>query len=232
MIFRIQCCVCPFWTHLQGIFCRVSGTGQPFPLHLFYVEFVLDTGWLVRIHVATWKQECLPERWRCLLSAAWIHETSYPNLVLARQFFSKQSTTFLHALKLIVKRLELPIQFGNSPALLSFQHTLSVSPISLWPNRLHTLGYQPLLDAAGASTLRAFFQKKYCPCVVPSHPSIEKESPACCGISTTRRDGSTFVDRLLIDCVPGAGQEASVLKREAPKTMSSEASDLKAKTMS
>ena len=35
-----------------------------------------------------------------------------------------------------------------------------------------------------------------------------------------------------VDCVPGAGQEASVLKREAPKTLSSEASGFKAKIMS
>ena len=173
--------LCPPFLDMLATFLRNRNwfdTGQPCPIHLLYIHFVQQTGWVVPLNLAPWKQETVPVQWRCRLSAAWIHETSYPNLVLMRQIFSKQSTTFLHALKLIVKRYDLPFTFDTSPALLAFQHTPAVGTISLWPETLQTSGYEPLLNAAGSAALRTFFHKRFCPTLQPMTPRIQQESPS------------------------------------------------------
>ena len=70
-------------------------TGQWFPcnppvsLLEVYLAFVDSTGWLVPINVSGWNQLAIPVEWRSNAASAWLHETSYPELVLEKQAFEQ-----------------------------------------------------------------------------------------------------------------------------------------------
>ena len=157
--------------------CTWHDTGQPCPVQALYLQFVADTGWVVPINIAQWNQAQVPPSWRSTVPSAWIHETSYEALKLSRQIFSRQCTTFLHVVKLLVRRFDLPISVSTCAAFAPFHFTSMVTALSRWPSTLQC-GYDGVLKAAGASSLKHFFAKVFQPSTKPIAPRISQSSPA------------------------------------------------------
>ena len=170
----------PFLDVLSGYLqkCVWYETGLPCPIQVLYAQFVADTGWLVPINIASWDQAQVAPAWRSTVPSAWIHESSYEALILARQSFSKQCITFTHALKLLVKRFGLPLQLRTGSVLSPLHYTPLVSCSSHWPDTLKSHGFSSLLKLAGPSSLRHFFQKTFQPKVCPIPARLLQETPA------------------------------------------------------
>ena len=70
-----------------------------------YAAFVTLTGWVVPINIGHWPLSKQPVAWRTpATTSIWIQETSYPEMAMCRQSFSKQCNTFMTALRFICKR--------------------------------------------------------------------------------------------------------------------------------
>ena len=95
----------------------------------FYILFVHMTGWVVPINVAGWDQSCIPIQLRSRVAAAWLHETSYADLVAARQPLLRQLKTFLHALKRMIAIMDFSAVILKSAAFAEFGQKKKVQSI-------------------------------------------------------------------------------------------------------
>ena len=99
-----------------------------------YIIFVHVTGWLVPVNIASWDQQTVPLEWRTNIHAAWLHETTYPALKAARQPLHKQLVTFQHALKRLLKDMEVPAVLYKTSVLRQYGRTETVQSISSVPS--------------------------------------------------------------------------------------------------
>ena len=92
----------------------------PISLLEVYISFVAATGWLVPINVSDWKQTSVPIQWRSGAASSWLHESSWSELLHARQPLSKQIKTFQHAMRRLLSTMKIEASFVKHAALHSF----------------------------------------------------------------------------------------------------------------
>ena len=144
-----------------------------------YAAFVALTGWVVPINIGQWPLSKQPLAWRTpATTSIWIHESSYPELTLCRQSFSKQCNTFMNALRYICKRNSIPADFARQQSLARIGHFAPVSTFPWWPSSiLHDPKLQ-LSHTLGSCTLEAFNKKVFAPSSIPRPASIAQPHPS------------------------------------------------------
>ena len=150
----------------------------PMSLLELYIIFTQVTGWLVPINTATWSQDMLPARWRCKpnVRAAWLHETTYKELCLARQSLNKQLNTFGHAFKRMLLTMGVSASMIKAASLqdsgtsMKFQSVTAVPSIcQSFPNLLR--------EHVQKQSLPVLANAVYNPPIVPQASDIVQISP-------------------------------------------------------
>ena len=133
--------LCPRFLGVLAGFCSGKWVRCQPPMSLLelYINFVSATGWLVPINIASWPQSAVPIAWRANVPAAWIHETSYPDLKAARQPLTKQVITFQHCLKKVLKTMEVPAELHKASVLRMYGRKETAQSTSFVPEYCTTV---------------------------------------------------------------------------------------------
>ena len=153
-------------------------SSQPCSVACIFVQFVQDTGWVAPVNVAQWDQTKVPKQWRSNASSAWLHETSFGDLLLMRPTFKKQAKIFLHALKLLVTHFSWPLEFPSSPALTVLEYPQHVTCLSHWPKSLCDNRLSGFSQTVGSLTVKHFLNKPFSPAVRPVPSDLVQECPS------------------------------------------------------
>ena len=175
------CLLCPPFLSVMAKWFQAQtwhASSQPCSVACIYVQFVQDTGWVAPVNVASWDQSRIPKVWRSNASSAWLHETSFHDLLLARPAFKKQAKIFSHALKLLVTHFSWPLEFLSSPALTVLEYPQKVTCLSDWPQSLCDSRLAGFSKAVGSLTVKHFLNKPFSPAVVPVASDVTQECPS------------------------------------------------------
>ena len=150
-----------------------------FPLLEVYLFFVLKTGWVTPVNVATFPSGLLPVALRdCRTPSAWVHEVDYEALRLCRPTLGPQMRTFLHALKEVSRRASLDLIIQREASLKSLNISEPVPSVRIVPKEIRLVRQQlcRILDGhTYARAMRCPFgpSSSAVPCHVPVvHPTL------------------------------------------------------------
>ena len=149
------------------------------PLLEVYLFFVLKTGWVTPVNVATFQSGLLPAALRdCRTPSAWAHEVDYEALRLCRPTLGSQMRTFLHALKEVSRRASLDLTIQRESSLKSLNISELVPSVRIVPKEIRRVRQQlcRILDGhTYARAMRCPFgpSSPAVPCHVPVvHPTV------------------------------------------------------------
>ena len=138
-----------------------------FSMAELYFAFVWATNWVVPVNIGAWPVHSQPEQFRSTAPSAWVHESEYESLSLHRPSFTKQLTIFMHTLKFVFQRLQLPWTLVRGKHLAWMQCSQDVLGLSAVPSDVINLRKQFLHYLKG-STFQAFAKLRFHP---PSPPT-------------------------------------------------------------
>ena len=132
----------------------------------FYLMFVSHTNWVVPVNIGAWPCDTQPPAFRSTAPSAWVHESEYEPLSLHRPSFTKQLTIFMHSLKFLFQRLQIPWTLVRGKHLAWMQCSQDVLGIPALPSDLINLRKSFLQHLRG-STFAAFAKHRF----DPPHPA-------------------------------------------------------------
>ena len=172
-VHETEAMLCPRFLSVLANFMAGEWTPCNPPLSLLelYVAFVEATGWIVPINVSEWDQTSIPVQWRSGAASAWLHETSYGDLVLARQSWNKQLKTFQHTVKRLLHLMQVDASLIQHASLARFGKQGKVQSLTAVPSS----------SKSSSETLSRLLQRRSLADLLssPSHPT---RSPAPCNM--------------------------------------------------
>ena len=174
-----NCLLCPPFLRMLRDF--MARDWQPcthgFSLLQLYMYFVSKTGWVTPVNIGSWDQTSVPIQWQSNAPSAWVHETSYPALSFVRPTMSKQLTIFLHALKLVLRRHDIPFVVSHTTCLQLVGHSKPVASLSHVPLEYNDADIQAFKTNLSHDTVTQFLRKRFDPKLSPLAGTVAQEHP-------------------------------------------------------
>ena len=143
-----------------------------------YLHFVVSTGWLAPVNVATWSTGRLPLTLQTgSVQQAFVCEADYPPLALSRPSLGKQATVFLHAFKDVCKRLELEIKIERRQTLQHFACTVPVASTCIVPRDIRQPPHELFHKVFNGANYPAITRAMICAPVQALHCPVPLRSP-------------------------------------------------------
>ena len=177
-VHKTEAMLCPRFLSVLASFFKGEWLPCDPPVSLLevYLNFVEATGWLVPINISDWQQNAVPIQWRSTAASAWLHESSWPELVHARQLLSKQLNTFQHAVRRLLTTMKVDASFIQHAALTQYGKQGKVQCITAVP-RVCKDSPEVLIAFAKRRSLAELLKTTFHPSKTPIHSDLEQVNP-------------------------------------------------------